>query len=135
MVGADRPPPLPLRTVSLPIHTGEALVRAPETMRRRIKRAAAGVIEVVSLTVTQSNWASEGTTLRPSTWVLSEYQVSLSLDTSGKYCNWRAAALVRRLNFIARELLPLSCVRNTMGSAWASRDLRRAGRTAYARRF
>src|SRR5262249_27974111 len=41
--------------VSLPIQVGEALSIAPEIMCKRINRAAAGVMGVVSLTVTQSN--------------------------------------------------------------------------------
>src|SRR2546426_536998 len=91
---------IPWMSVSLPIQMGEKLSRLAETMCKRMNRAALGVIGVWSRTVTQSNSESNDTTLRVSTLAVPEAQLSLSAETSGRYCNWRAAAWVRRTNFI-----------------------------------
>src|SRR5260370_12445192 len=85
MVRTEPLPPARRIRVSLPIHTGEALVMVPDTTRSRINRAAGNVIGVMSRTVTQSNWVSKDTTLTTHTWALSEDQVSLSPQTSSMH--------------------------------------------------
>src|SRR5215467_13881001 len=101
MVSREPAPPLPDRVVAVPIQVGEALSSEVETTRRWMNRATAGVMGVTSRTVTQSNWVSKESTLSSSTLALSAAQLSLSAETSGKYCRPSDAALVRRLNFIA----------------------------------